>query len=126
MAKSVQMIGISQIGQWSGEPTLTLRIDEERATAAREELTRKKVIYGHSVPYRNMCRFNAGVGEASYCRSDHSSSFDTPSWRSMTIIGVSSKFHPQLLFSAHYRPSVKYFCDLSMLLKSSLDAHPRL
>lgn len=23
-------------------------------------MIRKKVIYGHSVPYRNMCRFNSG------------------------------------------------------------------
>ena len=37
------------------------RIDEEKATKAREEMIRKKVIYGHSIPYRNMCRFNSGV-----------------------------------------------------------------
>jgi alpha 1,2-mannosyltransferase len=37
------------------------RIDEEKASAAREEMIRKKVIYGFSVPYRNMCRFNSGV-----------------------------------------------------------------
>jgi alpha 1,2-mannosyltransferase len=36
------------------------RIDEEKATKAREEMIRKQVIYGHSVPYRNMCRFNSG------------------------------------------------------------------
>lgn len=24
-------------------------------------MIRKKVIYGHSVPYRNMCRYNSGV-----------------------------------------------------------------
>lgn len=43
---------------------LHCRIDEEKATKAREEMIRKKVIYGHSVPYRNMCRFNSGVREA--------------------------------------------------------------
>lgn len=36
-------------------------IDEEKATAARQEMINKQVIYGHSVPYRNMCRFNSGV-----------------------------------------------------------------
>lgn len=36
-------------------------IDEEKAKAAREEMIRKKVIYGHSVPYRNMCRYQSGV-----------------------------------------------------------------
>jgi alpha 1,2-mannosyltransferase len=28
-------------------------IDEEKATKARQEMIEKKVIYGHSVPYRN-------------------------------------------------------------------------
>ena len=40
---------------------LTCRIDEDKATKAREEMVRKKVIYGHSVTYRNMCRYNSGV-----------------------------------------------------------------
>ncbi|KAI0375003.1 glycosyltransferase family 15 protein [Pilatotrama ljubarskyi] len=35
-------------------------IDEERATAARKDMMEKNVIYGGSVPYRNMCRFNSG------------------------------------------------------------------
>ncbi|WVQ74575.1 hypothetical protein IAR50_004176 [Cryptococcus sp. DSM 104548] len=35
-------------------------IDEEKATAAREKLVEAKVIYGDSVPYRNMCRFYSG------------------------------------------------------------------
>jgi alpha 1,2-mannosyltransferase len=35
-------------------------IDEEKATTAREEMVQHKVIYGGSVPYRNMCRFNSG------------------------------------------------------------------
>ncbi|KAL1406886.1 hypothetical protein Q8F55_006298 [Vanrija albida] len=62
-------------------------IDEEKATAARKEMTRKKVIYGHSVPYRNMCRFNSGF----FYR------------------------HPLLDDYDYYwrmEPSVKYFCDL--------------
>jgi len=35
-------------------------IDEEKATASREEMIKNNVIYGGSVPYRNMCRFNSG------------------------------------------------------------------
>jgi len=35
-------------------------IDESRATASREDMVKNNVIYGGSVPYRNMCRFNSG------------------------------------------------------------------
>ncbi|THU91143.1 glycosyltransferase family 15 protein [Dendrothele bispora CBS 962.96] len=35
-------------------------IDEEKATAARADMVKNNVIYGGSVPYRNMCRFNSG------------------------------------------------------------------
>ncbi|KAL1924033.1 uncharacterized protein VTP21DRAFT_7068 [Calcarisporiella thermophila] len=35
-------------------------IDEEKARLAREEMERKQVIYGGSLPYRHMCRFNSG------------------------------------------------------------------
>ncbi|KAG0707728.1 glycosyltransferase family 15 protein [Suillus ampliporus] len=35
-------------------------IDEDRATESRDEMVRNNVIYGGSVPYRNMCRFNSG------------------------------------------------------------------
>ncbi|KZT08704.1 glycosyltransferase family 15 protein [Laetiporus sulphureus 93-53] len=35
-------------------------IDETKAEAARKEMINNKVIYGGSVPYRNMCRFNSG------------------------------------------------------------------
>ncbi|KAG8834304.1 alpha 1,2-mannosyltransferase 2.4.1 [Serendipita sp. 399] len=35
-------------------------IDEERAKLAREEMIKDQVIYGGSVSYRNMCRFNSG------------------------------------------------------------------
>jgi len=35
-------------------------IDESKATAARMKMIQNKVIYGHSVPYRNMCRYNSG------------------------------------------------------------------
>jgi len=35
-------------------------IDEERAKAEREQMAAENVIYGGSVSYRNMCRFNSG------------------------------------------------------------------
>ncbi|KAI0738252.1 glycosyltransferase family 15 protein [Daedaleopsis nitida] len=35
-------------------------IDEERATAARKKMVADNIIYGGSVSYRNMCRFNSG------------------------------------------------------------------
>lgn len=41
---------------WHQPPT----IDEERARKSREDMVRNDVIYGGSVSYRNMCRFNSG------------------------------------------------------------------
>jgi len=35
-------------------------VDEDKASAARQKLVDSNVIYGGSVPYRNMCRFNSG------------------------------------------------------------------
>jgi len=35
-------------------------IDEEKATKSRNKMVEDQVIYGGSVPYRNMCRFNSG------------------------------------------------------------------
>ncbi|EIN06517.1 glycosyltransferase family 15 protein [Punctularia strigosozonata HHB-11173 SS5] len=35
-------------------------IDEDKAKAGRDDLVANNVIYGGSVPYRNMCRFNSG------------------------------------------------------------------
>ncbi|KAL7424052.1 hypothetical protein Q5752_001637 [Cryptotrichosporon argae] len=63
-------------------------IDEEKAKAAREEMIRKKVIYGHSVPYRNMCRFYSGF----FFRHALLASYDYY-WR--------------------IDPSVKFFCDIT-------------
>lgn len=36
-------------------------IDEARATDGRNKMVMKNIIYGGSVSYRNMCRFNSGV-----------------------------------------------------------------
>ncbi|KAH6918568.1 glycosyltransferase family 15 protein [Coprinopsis sp. MPI-PUGE-AT-0042] len=35
-------------------------IDEDRASKAREKMAKDNVIYGGSLPYRNMCRYNSG------------------------------------------------------------------
>jgi alpha 1,2-mannosyltransferase len=35
-------------------------VDENRASQSRDDMVRNNVIYGGSVPYRNMCRFNSG------------------------------------------------------------------
>ncbi|KAG9312396.1 alpha-1,2-mannosyltransferase [Chiua virens] len=35
-------------------------IDEQKAADARKKMEEDKVIYGGSLPYRNMCRFNSG------------------------------------------------------------------
>ncbi|KLO10665.1 glycosyltransferase family 15 protein [Schizopora paradoxa] len=62
-------------------------IDEEKAKAAREKMVKNNVIYGGSVPYRNMCRFNSGFF-----------------------------FRHELLQNYRYywrvEPDVKFFCDI--------------
>ncbi|KAJ6596908.1 glycosyltransferase family 15 protein [Mycena vulgaris] len=62
-------------------------IDETRAAASRLEMVNNNVIYGGSVPYRNMCRYNSGFF-----------------------------YRHELLkpFKYYWRvePSVTYFCDL--------------
>jgi alpha 1,2-mannosyltransferase len=62
-------------------------IDESRASAGREKMIQDNVIYGGSVPYRNMCRFNSGFF-----------------------------FRHELLKPYQYywriEPDVKFFCDL--------------
>ncbi|KAK4057254.1 hypothetical protein OIO90_001751 [Microbotryomycetes sp. JL221] len=62
-------------------------IDEDRAARARQEMADKKVIYGDSVSYREMCRYQSGFF-----------------WR-----------HPLLDTYDYYwriEPSVKYYCDI--------------
>lgn len=36
-------------------------IDEEKAKQGRDKMVKDGIIYGGSVSYRNMCRFNSGV-----------------------------------------------------------------
>ncbi|GAB1517901.1 hypothetical protein RhiTH_000956 [Rhizoctonia solani] len=62
-------------------------IDEEKATKARLKMIEEKVIYGHSVPYRNMCRFNSGF----FFKHELLKDYDYY-WR--------------------IEPNVKFFCDL--------------
>ncbi|KAL7416730.1 glycosyltransferase family 15 protein [Mrakia frigida] len=62
-------------------------IDEERAKKGREKLVSENIIYGDSVPYRNMCRFQSG----GFYR------------------------HPLMMkYRMYWRiePSVRFFCDI--------------
>ncbi|KAJ7632634.1 glycosyltransferase family 15 protein [Roridomyces roridus] len=62
-------------------------IDENRARRGRQHLMNQRIIYGGSVPYRNMCRFNSGFFFK----------------------------HPLLQAYRYYwrvEPSVRFFCDL--------------
>ena len=43
-------------------------IDENKATASRNKMVEQNIIYGGSVSYRNMCRFNSGVRTDQYHR----------------------------------------------------------
>ena len=36
-------------------------IDEEKASASRKKMMDHNIVYGGSVSYRNMCRYNSGV-----------------------------------------------------------------
>lgn len=62
-------------------------IDQERAKKVREEMAEKKVIYGDSISYRHMCRFESGFF------------FRQP---------------PMLDYELYWRvePGIKLFCDL--------------
>lgn len=62
-------------------------IDQEKAQKVREEMGRQKIIYGDSVSYRHMCRFESGFF-----------------------------FQQELMLNYDYywrvEPSVEYFCDI--------------
>ncbi|CAK7563416.1 MAG: alpha 1,2-mannosyltransferase 2.4.1 [Sporothrix epigloea] len=62
-------------------------IDQERAKKVREEMAKKKIIYGDSVSYRHMCRFESGFF-----------------------------FKQELMLNYDYywrvEPSIEYFCDI--------------
>ncbi|KJA27199.1 glycosyltransferase family 15 protein [Hypholoma sublateritium FD-334 SS-4] len=62
-------------------------IDEAKATESRNQMVKDNVIYGGSVPYRNMCRFNSGF----FYRHELLKPFQYY-WR--------------------VEPDVKFFCDL--------------
>lgn len=49
--------GLIPKNHWSEHPSW---IDEEKAKKAREEMAKNNVIYGDSVPYREMCRYQSG------------------------------------------------------------------
>ena len=56
LSKSEMQFGLVPTEHWS----IPDWIDRKRADEARAEMERKKVIYGGSLPYRHMCRFNSG------------------------------------------------------------------
>ncbi|KAM0745921.1 glycosyl transferase [Meredithblackwellia eburnea MCA 4105] len=69
---------------WGEEPEW---IDQEKAAKARDDMAKAGVIYGGSLPYRHMCRYQSGFF-----------------WR-----------HPLLDQYKYYwriEPNVKYFCDI--------------
>lgn len=62
-------------------------IDQDKAKKVREEMAKKKIIYGDSVSYRHMCRFESGFF-----------------------------FQQELMLNYDYywrvEPSIEYFCDI--------------
>ncbi|KIJ44082.1 glycosyltransferase family 15 protein [Sphaerobolus stellatus SS14] len=62
-------------------------IDEERATKARAKMVEDRVIYGGSVSYRNMCRYNSGFFYRHELLKDYE-------------------------FYWRVEPNVRFFCDL--------------
>ncbi|KAJ7437579.1 glycosyltransferase family 15 protein [Mycena galericulata] len=68
-------------------------IDEGKASAARERMRKAHVLYGDSVSYRNMCRFQSGF----FFRHELLKPFKYY-WSDTTPLPV--------------RPDVKFFCDL--------------
>ena len=76
--------GLIDKREWSEQPDW---IDQDKAAKARDEMQRNKVIYGGSLSYRLMCRYQSGFF-----------------WR-----------HPLLDKYKYYwriEPNVKYFCDI--------------
>ncbi|OAX83100.1 hypothetical protein ACJ72_02543 [Emergomyces africanus] len=63
-------------------------IDQQRAAKAREEMEANKVIYGGSISYRHMCRYESGF----FFRHELLQNYDYY-WR--------------------VEPSIEYFCDIS-------------
>ncbi|EEH40232.1 alpha-1,2 mannosyltransferase KTR1 [Paracoccidioides lutzii Pb01] len=63
-------------------------IDQERAAKVREDMKEKQVIYGDSISYRHMCRYESGF----FFRHELLNQFDYY-WR--------------------VEPSVEYFCDIN-------------
>ncbi|KAL0574162.1 hypothetical protein V5O48_007790 [Marasmius crinis-equi] len=80
-------------------------IDEGKAAAAREKMVTKQVLYGGSVPYRNMCRFNSGF----FWRNELLEEYKYY-WRWGALYILSG--FPSHVGLASIRPDVKFFCDL--------------
>ena len=75
-------------------------IDQERAALVREEMRQKQVIYGDSISYRHMCRFESGFF-----------------WR-----------HPALDKYKYYwrvEPGIKLYCDIDYDLFKYMEDHKK-
>jgi alpha 1,2-mannosyltransferase len=98
-------------------------VDEDKASASRQKMVEENVIYGGSLPYRNMCRFNSGVRAASHSRVAPgsplcSSSSSTRFCSSTAGTGASSACCPLSPFLDHTadtprRPDVHFHCDIA-------------
>ena len=76
--------GLVPAEHWGKHPSW---IDEDKAKLAREDMAKNNVIYGDSVPYREMCRYQSGF----FFRHELLKDYDWY-WR--------------------IEPDVKFFCDL--------------
>ncbi|KAG6848634.1 hypothetical protein H0H93_015320 [Arthromyces matolae] len=79
-------------------------IDEPKATASRKKMQEENIIYGGSVPYRNMCRFNSGV-----CN------LQAPTKTSLTSSQFFFKHELLQKYRWYWRiePEVHFHCDLN-------------
>lgn len=104
--------GLIPDSEWSDQGAW---IDQDQASAARDAMVAKDVIYGGSVSYRQMCRYQSGFfwrhplldGFKYYWRIEYVSLLLLS-----TVVSSSTdadSVMPNLLL---LRPSVKYFCDL--------------
>ncbi|KAG1827259.1 nucleotide-diphospho-sugar transferase [Suillus subaureus] len=78
-------------------------IDEGRAQEGRNKLVRQGVIYGGSVSYRNMCRFNSGF----FFRHELLTPYKWY-WRVESVVHYIDELGSDLFC----RPDVRYYCDL--------------
>jgi alpha 1,2-mannosyltransferase len=96
-------------------------IDEERAQKGRDKLVADGIIYGGSVSYRNMCRFNSGVSQFQLARMFPNFRvvlFPSSSGAEISMVlayrvGINSTLNLFLLSNLVLnRPDVHFHCDI--------------